>query len=68
MSKPSDGYHSNEEWVRDAYERRDFENLADKLERFAKGKHIPKTLRKNMFATAWDMKQYARRGTASFGV
>ena len=48
--------------------RHDFENLADKLEHFARGKHIPKTLRKNMLATAWDMKQYARRGTASFGV
>ncbi len=63
-----DGYHSNEEWAQDTYERADFEDMADKLEAMSKRRHLPTHLRKEMFAVAWDMKQYARRGTASFGV
>ena len=68
MSKPDDGYHSNEEWAQDTYERADFEELADRVEAFAMRKHLPKKLRVGMIEVAWDMKCYARRGTASFGM
>ena len=63
-----EGHHSNEGWAQDTYGRADFEDMADKLEAISKRRHLPTHLRKEMFAVAWDMKQYARRGTASFGV
>ncbi len=59
---------TNEEWVADAYLRSDMETRADTLEMWARDKALPKELRKEMFAVAWDMKQWARRGTASEGV
>lgn len=50
--------------------KRELESIGDRLEGIARDKanDIPKSSRTALCALAWDLKQIARRGTASEGV